>query len=1852
MTTKPNSTNVQSPLPLTLLEGTPIDTLGAGAGTIEVFCGSFEVDKRDAELRIKMTVDDSCIMTIHHEESGQDYVFEANLPPGEWIHLDDPDYWQLNTSQGMLRGHYTVNAALTNVGTAHSQNRMLLRFKITLDSGTDVVDPIPDDTPKKDIEICCSCGSCKSSDGDKYTIDEIETPGDASAEGCFFRSQYEESANQTVTLDDDEDSTTTLTGGLVFSSAWDWHAVFSESASTITINPPTGDALHFVVDAGGEFATLEDDSRKYRYMVQLERNDDNTVNALKLVDASGTQVRFDATSGQVLSIRTAAGRLTTAAQFNANVRINKNESGFLDTVYSPTEGLMRCQLQEDGANLYEWFAPEQVSLVDGNYQVTGAPFKTERILRTKQNGITTTIITRRQAGLPAQVITRTESGSVTTITKGEGAEAITRTFTENYLGNNIMETVETVSRANGQVASCTRELMIRTDGGWVVKERTEGYNSDEAQTTTYLYDARFRVSRICYPDGSYRRYKYDSLGREVLSAQPWAGGKEKMTVTTYANSRFFDNRPAQVSTIYVQGDYSQQNVSQTSYSYADSAAEERTTTTRSAAGVGYQQVEVESLFGSGATYPYAAGKIKYSQGINGVQTFHEYEACTEYGAMHKHTSITKANDELVAAQSRKIEEYIAANDTVLFEQESIWDGTEWLLLSTTAHEYDEQRREVRTTHGNGRVATKSWTCRGLLSETDEDGITVSYAYDSAHQLIETTRSAVYDGDTSITPETITEYVRDAAGRVLTTTRRIGAMETTESTAYDALGRVISRTDSLGRVTTTAYSEDGRTTTVTTPSGATLITTVNTDGSTAHQAGTGQRELYYHYDINNARERVTVRLADDSTLLSQTLTDGFGQTVVETAPTTLSNTYIYTRSTYNALGQLTQQTVDGQAPVVYAYDSMGNVCCQTVLLDATAPEDATKNRILTRSVTAVQDADGVYQVVTTARNNAEGIMLSSVQQTLISESATLESKTVSVDERGNTSTSWGEYSTGATRTQYSTIPGSALTAQTVSVDGFTTSSVDHAGITTSAARRYTASGIEYTQTDGRGNETTTRTDIAGRTISVIDAAGNTTTTAYCACCNVPAIITDPLGHTTCYRYDARGRKVAEWGTAVQPALYGYDDANRMTTLTTFRAGAETISVDPADRTDGDTTTWTYHDATGLELRKTYTDGHGSTKTYDANNRLATLTNARGTVQTNTYQALTGLLTGIEFSDDTTPQSFAYNILGQLTQVTDAAGTRTFAYNEYGEQTEDSVSVNDTDFPVVENRDALGRSTGYSLKRNAADMQVVSYGYGTDGRINTASFLHGGQQKQFGYTYLQGTHLLQTLTMPNNMTLTQSYEPQRDLLIGMAYRRSNTLVAQRTYAYDAAGRPTERNTSRNGTTRHDTFTHNSRSELTAATLGADAYAYDYDNIGNRKTAQELAEETTYTANALNQYTAIDDFTPEYDLDGNQTCIKTSTGIWLATYNALNRPVRFESADGSTVITADYDYKGRRVDKRVERNGNTTSHLRFLYRGYLQISALDLTRPTLNAMWFITWDATQPVATRPLAIQKNGTWYTYGWDLTKNICETYRTDGRIDLAYTYTPYGEVSPAHAYDQPLRWSSEYHDTELGLVYYNYRHYNPTMGRWMGRDLAKEWGGSNLYQFTSNTPLHTTDLFGLKYRKCNTKDIDSYKELEVKIELVGMLKSYTIADTNNFSFNKHIKKAFIKKLKNESQNRIDQFLRDRIHSYAAIKELVDEVEKHGKKAKGGLSFDFLMEGVSSAGHIIKNFSIEVKALFCCCKDGNYIYKRAKGLSTTQDYNLLLKAPSDDSLKKIKHLPDDLAKAALSAITSLYEHKCL
>ncbi len=85
------------------------------------------------------------------------------------------------------------------------------------------------------------------------------------------------------------------------------------------------------------------------------------------------------------------------------------------------------------------------------------------------------------------------------------------------------------------------------------------------------------------------------------------------------------------------------------------------------------------------------------------------------------------------------------------------------------------------------------------------------------------------------------------------------------------------------------------------------------------------------------------------------------------------------------------------------------------------------------------------------------------------------------------------------------------------------------------------------------------------------------------------------------------------------------------------------------------------------------------------------------------------------------------------------------------------------------------------------------------------------------------------------------------------------------------------------------------------------------------------------------------------------------------------------------------------------------------------------------------------------------------------------REELAYEYAPFGRLIAAERnmdQESRFRFSCEYMDDELGLVYYNYRHLNPTDGRWINRDPIQEQGGWNLYAFIRNRINIEVDLLG------------------------------------------------------------------------------------------------------------------------------------------------------------------------------------
>ena len=246
-------------------------------------------------------------------------------------------------------------------------------------------------------------------------------------------------------------------------------------------------------------------------------------------------------------------------------------------------------------------------------------------------------------------------------------------------------------------------------------------------------------------------------------------------------------------------------------------------------------------------------------------------------------------------------------------------------------------------------------------------------------------------------------------------------------------------------------------------------------------------------------------------------------------------------------------------------------------------------------------------------------------------------------------------------------------------------------------------------------------------------------------------------------------------------------------------------------------------------------------------------------------------------------------------------------------------------------------------------------------------------------------------------------------------------------------------------------------------------------------------------------------EYDLDGNQTLVTTKTGTWRVKYNGENRPVRWERLNSSTpssitpnsntpsLITMSFDHQGRRRLYLETAVDGSTNHLdRFTYDNYLCVARNRWSPDGTSATDRFVWDPTEPVATRPLAFyQPNVSPQLYAHDGNKNVSELVSVNnGTITAHYEYASFGEVilsSGDLAIENPFRFSSEYADETIALVYYNYRHLDPVIGRWLCRDPSAVFEHLQIYYFCANDAVVKTDIIGLIFDEC---EIGDYEVLE------------------------------------------------------------------------------------------------------------------------------------------------------------------
>jgi len=244
---------------------------------------------------------------------------------------------------------------------------------------------------------------------------------------------------------------------------------------------------------------------------------------------------------------------------------------------------------------------------------------------------------------------------------------------------------------------------------------------------------------------------------------------------------------------------------------------------------------------------------------------------------------------------------------------------------------------------------------------------------------------------------------------------------------------------------------------------------------------------------------------------------------------------------------------------------------------------------------------------------------------------------------------------------------------------------------------------------------------------------------------------------------------------------------------------------------------------------------------------------------------------------------------------------------------------------------------------------------------------------------------------------------------------------------------------------------------------------ENVGNRTAVNDsVSGNTGYTANNLNEYTAVGADAPAYDANGNLTLRNTVAGYQ---YDSLNRLILGVTATGNTQLS--YDARNRIVSKTV--NGATTY---YYYDAWNLIEERDASGNLLQS--YIHGARLDELLSKTDA--SNNTVFYHHNALGSTVALTDST-GNVVEKYTYDVYGTASifdgsgnalTASAYGNRFLFTGREYFAELNLYNFRNRMYSAELGRFLQTDPLRFGGGDiNFYRYCSNDPIGLIDLFGL-----------------------------------------------------------------------------------------------------------------------------------------------------------------------------------
>ncbi|MGM1061297.1 LamG-like jellyroll fold domain-containing protein [Saccharothrix sp. Mg75] len=816
---------------------------------------------------------------------------------------------------------------------------------------------------------------------------------------------------------------------------------------------------------------------------------------------------------------------------------------------------------------------------------------------------------------------------------------------------------------------------------------------------------------------------------------------------------------------------------------------------------------------------------------------------------------------------------------------------------TTSHTYDAFGRVATTTDPANAVTTTEHDGFGQPTrKVDAAGNEFTYTYTTGRHQLATTTVKGFTGDGGAARDIVVQ-----------------------SLAYDPKGRVVERTDAMGRTTAYTYEAYG-------------IDTETLLGYRDPETGVVSDIPLVDRTYDEAGNLIRYYRRDAAYYTGYSI-DRAGR---------VGNRYDIDW----ACRRCDQEPANTYRFQYYRYDANDNVTSTWVtdIDDAQVFEktDFTHDPVGRELTRAVHTGSGT--LVTTTTRDELGLPL-----------------TVT-DPRGTGHTTTFGYDAAGRQVTRS---GPAVQVESAGQAPTTASPVDKTG--------YNTFGEVVDQLDPLGNVTRTAYDGVGRPLGVTlpdytppgsdQPISATTGITYDGLGRITST-TDALGARTDFEYDQLGNQVRRtdpllpgrsqrgvWTNTHDPVgeLLSTTDPNGAQTSATYDKLGNKITSTVVERHPGPTrnlTTRLIPDLFGRVAAVITPDNRRTDLEYNDRDDLTWTSDAFGN-QTSSDHDLAGRL--VSTTDATGAKSVAtYDQAGRMTSTSDLdpAGavlrSRSFGYDAAGNRTSATDSLGKTTTWTYDAQDRLrsvtrpgGITTGYGYDV-AGNLTRV-----TDGNGNTTTYTvntwglpestiepataqsPNAADRRFTQSY-DAAGRPAVLGKPGGVSITTSYDPLGNPT-GQTGAGASVATSDRVFGYDLTGRMTSASTP----TGTNTYTYDDRGNLVNATGPSGASSFTYDNDNNLATTSTAAGTTTYGYDAAGRFTSARDpitgATATYSLDelGRTTTIGygANASTRAFTYDPLGRLATDTTAAPGGASTASTTYT---FDTEDRLTGKTTTGL----------------------------------------------------------------------------------------------------------------------------------------------------------------------------------------------------------------------------------------------------------------------------------------------------------------------------------------